>query len=1414
MRAALATALAVAFALGGAGAASAQDDVKVLVFHGPSDPTTTPGVAAIEDIGEANGFGVDATADAAQISAANLADYRAVVFLNTAGNYLSSGQETAVQQFVQGGGGFLGVGSAAAGETGSAAFDQLIGARPKPDSPTAVTEQVVAVGDRVHPSTRDLPLELERSDQWYQWITRPTGSVHTVARYRAPGAAAGDGTDVGGTDNPISWCRDLNNGRSFYTGMGRTAASYGEEAFQTHLEGALEWAAGLVRGGCKATINANYQAQRIVNGNAVTEGLVNSGESHGLTAAPNGWVLYIGRGDCRTDQERGALLDLPSLGRILDHSDPKVGIGCGTIHVWDPDEADGTTNSGVTRAGTLAVYGDGGTGGERTNEANHKLEYGLLGVTTAPDFTESGHIYVQYFPSFDPESTPPGLGEDRRISKMSRPRISRFTMDLETKQIDLDSEVRIFEYDAQIFSCCHVGGGMGFDSEGMLYVTTGDTNSSQGTGGYSGNNPTAKCPTGPNEPSSAHCGPTTFSYQDARRTAGNTNDYNGKMLRFRPLDIAEGAQPTVGAGSTYALPTEDSPNGPNLFSGTEEGGGKTKPEIYAMGLRNPSRLAIDPETDIPYSAWVGPDAGSPSVTDGPSTYENAAQIDRAGNYGWPYCMGNGQAYRDRLADGNLRTTNAPGYVSGGPASGGTDGWYDCDNIHNDSPNNTGLTVLPHDTGTGMDAGKQRRVNLWYSRGNGTANGCPTYPRDRGAGNAPNYGGTPTSLCPYAIDQGMTVMNGPVYRYDDDAQDDSRRWPAYWDGRWFLHNNGGASVKHGLLLDPDTDQDGGQPVYADSLRNALSWPGSYMDSKFGPDGALYVQTYDGFFRANPNVGITRYSYIGGPDTPFANPQWELGSSRTVEFSSAGSGGVSVEWDFGDGETSTERNPTHQYDEAGQYDVQLTVEYADGDTDVKTIPIDVVVTSDDVAPVTTHALSPAPDANGNYATGPVTVTLDATDEGGSGLATTEYRVDGGAWKEYDTIPDADEIFDGSEESFAKWKQAPGGSFQLQPNGSMRTIGGLGMLWYAERPYGDFSLQFEWRDGATGTGWSNGGAFVRFPNPDDVVALPSNAAERPDCAKTETQTAWVAIRCGHELQVHDNPGGGEPQKTGSVYNFAPLNITQARPVPKGDWTKYEIRVVGQQYTLIRDGLVINEFENSPGKQSSRAGDPPTDQRQFLEGYIGLQNHGSSDIIDYRRVKVFDLDDDARVGTGAFTVNGNGTHVVEYRSSDLSGNVEAKKSVTFRIGPAAQPGPGESGTTPPGGNPNNPPVIDTPASYSLGSIVSRIKARTLASRGIKVPVECTGSMQGTAKLAVSKKAARKLKLGKRTLDTARVRCFGAERKTVTLKPGKGVRKKLAKWRKSKAGGSSVKLQLTVTMADTGQPSKTEKGSITLRKK
>src|SRR5690606_31695003 len=108
-----------------------------------------------------------------------------------------------------------------------------------------------------------------------------------------------------------------------------------------------------------------------------------------------------------------------------------------------------------------------------------KTEHGLLGITLAPDFMESGHLYVYWVPH----------SEINRTNHTGIYRISRFTLDIETKTLDLDSEVPILEWREQIHSCCHVGGGMGFDSEGNLYVTTGDSNSSGGTGGYSGNNP-------------------------------------------------------------------------------------------------------------------------------------------------------------------------------------------------------------------------------------------------------------------------------------------------------------------------------------------------------------------------------------------------------------------------------------------------------------------------------------------------------------------------------------------------------------------------------------------------------------------------------------------------------------------------------------------------------------------------------------------------------------------------------------------------------------------------------------------------------------------------------------------------------------------------------------------------------------
>ena len=163
-------------------------------------------------------------------------------------------------------------------------------------------------------------------------------------------------------------------------------------------------------------------------------------------------------------------------------------------------------------------------------------------------------------------------------------------------------------------------------------------------------------------------------------------------------------QPEVGIGTTYELPTAESPNGPNLFDGTEGNGDQAKPEIYAMGLRNPSRLSIDPETDIPYTAWVGPDAGGPSRDAGPLDVRER-RADRAGRqlrlavlHGQPAGLPRPRRRR-RTAD----------YERGGVRLGRSRGRADPGLLRlrqprQRLPNNTGLTVLPHETGTGHGRG--------------------------------------------------------------------------------------------------------------------------------------------------------------------------------------------------------------------------------------------------------------------------------------------------------------------------------------------------------------------------------------------------------------------------------------------------------------------------------------------------------------------------------------------------------------------------------------------------------------------------------------------------------------------------------------------------------------------------------------
>lgn len=201
------------------------------------------GIAAIQQLGAKHGFNVTATEDASQFTAANLANYKAVVFLNTTGTILDADQKAAFEAYIRKGGGFAGVHAASDTEYTWPFYARLVGAyflsHPKVQSAT------VRITDRKHPSTEGLPESLTRTDEWYNFRSNPRAAVHLLA-------VVDESTYTGGSmgDHPISWCHQFEGGRAWYTAMGHTEESYTEPAFLQHLLGGIQTAAGAEPADC------------------------------------------------------------------------------------------------------------------------------------------------------------------------------------------------------------------------------------------------------------------------------------------------------------------------------------------------------------------------------------------------------------------------------------------------------------------------------------------------------------------------------------------------------------------------------------------------------------------------------------------------------------------------------------------------------------------------------------------------------------------------------------------------------------------------------------------------------------------------------------------------------------------------------------------------------------------------------------------------------------------------------------------------------------------------------------------------------------------------------------------------------------------------------------------------------------
>jgi type 1 glutamine amidotransferase len=222
-------------------AETADPRFAVLVFSktaGYRHDSIPQGIRAIEELGAAQGFAVEATEEAARFSDATLARYRVVIYLNTTGDILGPAEKAAFERYIRSGGGFVGIHSASDTEYRWPWYGRLVGAYFA--SHPEIQRAAVRVVEADHPSMKGLPPVWERVDEWYNFRDNPRNAVHVLATLDEATYSGGKM----GADHPIAWCQDIDGGRSWYTAMGHTAESYAEPLFRLHLLGGIESVAG------------------------------------------------------------------------------------------------------------------------------------------------------------------------------------------------------------------------------------------------------------------------------------------------------------------------------------------------------------------------------------------------------------------------------------------------------------------------------------------------------------------------------------------------------------------------------------------------------------------------------------------------------------------------------------------------------------------------------------------------------------------------------------------------------------------------------------------------------------------------------------------------------------------------------------------------------------------------------------------------------------------------------------------------------------------------------------------------------------------------------------------------------------------------------------------------------------------
>jgi cytochrome c len=348
---------------------------RILVFSKTSGfrhSSIPAGKEALIKLGLANGYRIDTTENADYISEDSLQHYSAVIFLHTTGDMLNNYQEADFERYIQAGGGFIGIHAASDAEYDWNWYGRLVGGYF--ESHPEQQEAKLDIVDQTHGSTKHLPKEWKRKDEWYNF-KKLNPNVKVLIKIDEKSYNGGKNGD----SHPMAWYHDYDGGRSFYTELGHTEESFTDENFLKHILGGIQYAVG----DNKKLDYAKAKTGRVPEEDRFSKVQLVQGsffEPTEMTILPNLDILVV--------QRRGEIM-------LFRNSDKSV-----------------------KQAGFLNVYW-------KTSVPGINAEEGLLGIQADPNYNKNHFVYLFYCPS------------DTSVNRLSRFKFENDSLDLKSEKVVL-----------------------------------------------------------------------------------------------------------------------------------------------------------------------------------------------------------------------------------------------------------------------------------------------------------------------------------------------------------------------------------------------------------------------------------------------------------------------------------------------------------------------------------------------------------------------------------------------------------------------------------------------------------------------------------------------------------------------------------------------------------------------------------------------------------------------------------------------------------------------------------------------------------------------------------------------------------------------------------------------------------------